>query len=97
MNTLLHDHVIDLARGSRGGFASKLADAWLKADSGNQKTLNEAFPHLFRLPTSPEAAVAFVESLANLQMPALDRDAAVEYRHALQSARAVVRGEVPTR
>lgn len=41
--------VADLIRGARGGFAAKLAEAWQVADSGNQKKIEAAFQHLFRM------------------------------------------------
>lgn len=45
----LHDHVCRLTEGSRGGFAAKLAESWLRADKGNRDKLGVAFPNLFTL------------------------------------------------
>ena len=33
-----------------GGFQTALIEAWFKADGGNKRTLEEAFPHDHRIP-----------------------------------------------
>ena len=75
MNSRLHNHVCDLARGTRGGFAAKLAEAWLSADSVNQAVLNKAFPHIFKAqqPGFHEYK-DFVRELAETGMPVPDCD-----------------------
>jgi len=72
MNSRLHNHVCGLARGTQGGFAAKLADAWLAADSGNQRVLNKSFPHIFKAPAPGfHEYKDFVRNLAK-KMPVFD-------------------------
>lgn len=71
MNSRLHNHVCSVANGTRGGFAAKLADAWLAADSGNQAALNKAFPRIFQAPSPTFGEYKdFVRDLANSTIPA---------------------------
>tara|TARA_R100000406_G_scaffold46336_1_gene31178 strand:- start:8857 stop:9051 length:195 start_codon:yes stop_codon:yes gene_type:complete len=41
-------HLDAMERGTEGGFARKIRDAMGVADGHNQRTLYEAFPHLFQ-------------------------------------------------
>jgi len=73
MNSRLHDHVCRLARGGQGGFAAKLADAWLVADSTNQARLNKAFPLLLSAPAPGfHEYKDFVRELAQMPSPRFD-------------------------
>ena len=41
------DHIDETERGVHGRFAQRIIAAWHAADSGNQRALYEAFPHIF--------------------------------------------------
>lgn len=64
----LHDKVCEMARGSRGGFVAKLAEAWLHADSGNQQKIQQAFPDLFWIEPTYEELHDFVTAFAASKM-----------------------------
>lgn len=69
MNSRLHRHVLRMAEGSHGGFAAKLADAWLTADSSNQAALKKAFPDLLKAPPPSFGEYkAFVRRLADAKV-----------------------------
>lgn len=41
-----HELFSELASGQHGHFAAKLAAAWFLADSGNQRLIEDTWPHL---------------------------------------------------
>ena len=50
MNEQKHiDHLRDVQRHC-GGFQHALIEAWFKADGGNRRTIEKAFPHTHRIP-----------------------------------------------
>ena len=44
----LHRQAVYLGTGAMGSFAASLADAWTRADSANQRSIEKAFPRLFK-------------------------------------------------
>jgi|TARA_R110000822_G_scaffold288624_5_gene409919 hypothetical protein len=43
------EHLLDRLQHA-GGFESYLINAWLRADEGNARRIEEAFPHDYRIP-----------------------------------------------
>lgn len=59
-----------LLRGDRGGFAASLADAYLRADSGNRRKIETAFPDLFKKMPDAEAQELVFNSIDSDLRPA---------------------------